>query len=110
MELYELLNAIEEQKKKRDCVKLKNLEKQLEECKTLPRKTVKAALKHNVNGFTRFNHAPANMTHNVRSKNLVKGYININGQLWDWSSSYTPYTDVINRRVTVKPVIQLTGE
>ena len=110
MELYDLLNAIEEQKEKLDCIKLKDLEKQLAKFKVLPSKTVKSALKHNVNGFTRFNHPPANMTHNVRSKNLVKGYINIDGQLWDWSSSYTPYTDVINRRVTVNPVIQLRGE
>ena len=117
MELYELLNAIEEQKEKLDCIKLKDLEKQLAKFKVLPSETVKSALKHNANGFTRFNHPPSNMAHNVRSKKLVKGCINIDGQLWDWDSSYTPYADVIKRldglatrRVTVNPVIQLGGE
>jgi len=98
-----LLKRIANQKLKADCVELFRLQKQYSDLKLEPAKTVRLAVKHNERGFTRFNHKPDTMIVTMRSKERLKGHINIDGQMWDWGVSFrTPNPD-IQKVVAVSP-------
>jgi hypothetical protein len=107
----ELTALIKEQERKKDCLLLEEMKAELESLKSKPKKIVDESTKHNDKGFSRFHHIPSNMVWTGKGESkkgfrIVKGYINIDGQLWDWNLGFALPKPVVQKKVFIKPVPQ----
>ena len=64
-------------------------------------KAIKLSAKDNGTAITRFMHKPDNMVVSVRNGASAKGYINWEGQAWDWGLSLRAPNPKIQKVVTL---------
>lgn len=83
-ELKKAIERIAEIKASAVMQELATLEKFVASEKAPISKAIKICAKDNGTAITRFMHKPDNMVVNVRNGASAKGYINWEGQSWDW--------------------------
>ena len=80
-EAYDGLEAFE---KSEIGKQVKQWEKIIKDAKNPIKDEIKGVIKTNGTLITRFWHRPDNMIVSVKAKTSAKGYINWEGQAWDW--------------------------
>lgn len=100
-ELWRAINRIAEIKSGAVMQELVTLEKFVASKKAPISKAIKLSAKDNGTVITRFMHKPDNMVVNVRNGASAKGYINWEGQAWDWGLSLRAPNPKIQKVVTL---------
>ena len=100
-ELKKAIERIAEIKASAVMQELAMLEKFVDKEKEPISKAIKICAKDNGTAITRFMHKPNNMVVNVRNGANAKGYINWDGQSWDWDLKLRTIKPQIQKVVTL---------